>query len=235
MTIIGSAPAVFIVPTVAARRPRLEAFLAAYDDTAEASQLLIAVDTEDHGTWDGLKLPHGAHMAAAPRMDLGPKVNHWAMRHAGDWDHVGFLADDCIPETPGWDLMLLEALDGRPGIAYPQSGRNALPEHWLMSSSVLRALGWAFQPGLKHYYADVVLSEIGSMAGCLYPAGCMVRHEHHDRAAVEHDQTYRQAELAHGGPDGEAYALWRARDRMHDVMRVRAVVDAAAYWAEANP
>ena len=217
----------FIVPTVAPRRPRLEAFLDAYNQTALVSQLLIAVDDEDAGAWDGIKIPYGAALMPAPRMHLGPKVNYWAKRSIDAYSAVGFLADDCVPETDGWDGQLAAELWARPGIAYPESGRNGLPEHWLMSSSIIRALGWAFQPDLKHYYADVVLHEIGTMAGCLYPASCMVRHVHHDKGA-EHDATYRAAEAEHGGPDGQAYTIWQHTKRMGDVMTVRAVLDQAA-------
>lgn len=224
------ADALFIVPTVYARIGRLRTFLDACQQTRRGdTDIMLALDEEELGDWAPFLVeledcgPPWVFPASAPRMPLGPKMN----RHAGEamwgWPRVGFLADDTVPVTEGWDVKLTDALK-TPGIAYARSNRrNDIPEHHLVSSVILRALGWYWEPGLRHYYADNVLGALGAACGCLrYVPAAEIRHDHWESAAVEHDETYRVAE-ERGAEDKAAYLAWASpvgRGRL-DVAKVR--------------
>jgi len=218
--------ALFVVPTRAARRPRLETFLAAFADTRTAdTRLLIATDDDEQGAWDSLQLPAGCAVRSAPRMPLSPKVNRWAVPAARQASRpVGFLADDTVPETPGWDARLIETLARAPGIAYPSGLRADIPEHHLTSAVIITALGWYFEPSLHHYYTDNVLADLGNGAGCLrYVPGVTVRHDRHPPGSPGDDQVYREAAVQ-GPADQAAYHHWRCTRMAGDIATVKAAI-----------
>lgn len=226
------ADALFIVPTVYARRDRLTVFLDACAGTIRGdTEIMLALDEEELGDWAPL-LPGLAGAgpwlwsASAPRMALGPKMNRHSSEAAFLYPRVGFLADDTVPVTEGWDVKLTEALR-TPGIAWARSNRrNDIPEHHLVSSIILRALGWYWMPKLTHYRADNVLADLGRAAGCLrYCGDVLIRHEHHEMGAA-HDETYRAAE-AGGTLDHAAYGRWIASGQCwSDAETVRKAVQA---------
>jgi hypothetical protein len=211
-----------IVPT-RGRRAQLDRFLAAADATRQAAtDLLVVIDDDDTATYEGLVLPSRAHAVTDPRVRLAPKLNRHAVPAARNYPVIGFLADDTVPVTPGWDRLLLAAL-ATPGIAYPDDQRrDDVPEHPFISSAIITALGWFFEPSLRHFYADDVLADIGRGAGCLaYVPEAVVEHLHYQtRPGVARDATYTEAE-AEGFRDQQAYQQWRASRMADDIATVR--------------
>jgi hypothetical protein len=204
----------------------MDRFLAAYADTVQGdTDLLVVTDDDDQDAYAGLALPDRASMTVLPRMWLTPKLNAVCVPAAERYRAVGFLADDCAPQAPGWDLMLAEAL-ATPGIAYPEDRRrDDIPEHPFVSSEIVTALGWFFEPSLVHYYADHVLADIGRSAGCLrYVRDALVPHLHYHvpGTGAERDRTYAEAER-NGPADYAAYQAWRMTRMGADAATVRAV------------
>jgi hypothetical protein len=222
---------IFVLPTMAARRARLKTFLSAFADTRQGrTSLIIATDEDEQGAWDHLALPPGALVMTAPKMPLSAKVNYWAFPLAARYRLVGFLADDCVPVTPGWDVLLGDAIRGAPGLAYPRNERREdIPEHHLCSSVIIRALGWYLEPKMRHYWTDNVLADITRPLGLLrYLPDVIIRHDHYDVADVEHDGVYRDAE-GQGRLDLEAYSRWRDERMTADIRRVAEA--AGVSWA----
>lgn len=222
-----------IVPT-RGRPAQLQRFLDAFEATRQAdTDLLVAMDDDDKDAYDGIALPDGAWRASAPRAWLTPKVNQYAATAAWRYPVIGVAADDIVPETPGWDRMILAAL-ATPGIAYPDTGRRAdIPEQPFISSVIIQALGWLYQPSLFHYWTDNVLADVGRRAGCLrLVQGAMLRHLHYAdapghpggaAAGVRRDRTYAEAE-ENERRDAAAYLAWRRTGMAADVEKVRAAL-----------
>jgi hypothetical protein len=219
-----------VVPTRG--RPELmQRFLGAWSGTVQGdTDLLVVTDEDEADAYSGLELPDRAGWTLLPRMNLGPKLNAVCLPEAGRYRAVGFLADDCVPQTPGWDLLLMQAL-ATPGIAYPEDRRRAdIPEHPFISSQIITALGWFFEPSLKHYCADCVLGDLGRGAGCLrYVPEAVVAHLHYQVQGVtaERDRTYAEAEN-NGTGDHAAYREWRSHRMAADIAKVRAVTGGRA-------
>jgi hypothetical protein len=224
-----------IVP--ARGRPgHLARFLEAFAATRQAdTDLVVALDDDDRDAYDGVALPDGAWVTSAPRAWLGPKVNRLAVPAAWRYPVIGMLADDVVPETPGLDRLILGALQA-PGIAWPADGRRSdIPEHPFISSAIIQALGWFYEPGLCHYWTDNVWADLGLLAGCLRPVpGAVVRHLHYAAApgfpagataGVRRDRTYADAE-ENGRRDEAAYLAWRRNGLAADVAAVRAAIGA---------
>jgi hypothetical protein len=199
------------------RRGSLGGFVEAFAATREAhTDLLVAVDHDDTDTYAGLKLPPWARFAVAPREWLTPKLNRWAVPAANVYPAVGFAGDDSLPASAGWDAALFAAL-GTPGIAVPVSttGSRAdgVGEHQVVSSVIVRALGWYFLPSTCHYYTDNAWADLGRELGIYRTVHAAVLN--HYRAAPppggQRDETYARAEV-NGPADGAAFREWRYGD-----------------------
>jgi len=187
-----------------------------------ATDIAVAVDDDDPDlpAYEEIAAPlmgAGVRFTAGPRKTLAGWTNHVAARHAGRYRCLASLGDDHVPRTPGWDSLLLAAIDGMggTGFAYPDDRRRAdIPEAVVISSDIVRALGWMCEPSLQHFRVDDVWADLGHGAGCLrYVPGAVVEHMHYSvRPGVPRDGTYADAE-DRAPADHAAYERWR-RERM---------------------
>jgi hypothetical protein len=175
------------------------------------TDLVFAVDDDD-GSYDGLDLA-GAATARGPRRSCGEWTNLIAARYGGGYRALASLGDDHEPLTPGWDTMLLAAIDGLggTGIAYGDDtlqGR-ALPTAPVITASIPAALGWLMRPGWR-YFCDNAWKALGERAGCLaYVPEVTVRHYHYTFGTAPRDATYAEAEPGFDR-DRAAFAAWAA-------------------------
>jgi hypothetical protein len=165
-----------------------------------------------------------------PRASLGAWTNRLAVAYAGQYRAVASLGDDHLPRTPGWDRLLLDAIDrmGGEGIAYGndlhQGGR--LPTAPVISAGIVEALGWMMEPSLRHMYVDNVWRDLGQRAGCLaYVPGVIIEHLHPDAGKAVTDGTYAGS-LAGTAADRATYEWWRRERMASDVARLQTVLPA---------
>jgi hypothetical protein len=145
-----------------------------------------------------------------PRKQLAAWTNEIAVRRASQYPYLASLGDDHVPYTLGWDRALIKSIErmGGTGFAYPWDGtRDDIPEAVVLSSDIVRALGWMCEPSLAHWYPDVVWADLGRATGTL---------RHLRAIKVEH---VRQADLTAKesgeklAADRDAYFAWR-KERM---------------------
>jgi len=153
-------------------------------------------------------------------------TNDIAVRAAPGFRAVCSLGDDHVPLTSGWDRLLLDAIEkaGGTGFAYPNDLLQGyrLPTAVVVSSDIVRALGWLCEPSLKHYYADAVWKALGDEAGCIrYLPYVAIEHHHHARTG-QTDDTYAEAQ-AHWLPDTAAYRAWCQTRKNADVLKIKAL------------
>jgi hypothetical protein len=115
---------------------------------------------------------------------------------------------------------------GECGIAYPNDlVREDVCEAVVMSSAIVKALGWMAEPSLDHFWIDNVWHDLGSHARCLtYLPDVIVEHVHPARVKdVKNDQTYQEsnARIQH---DQVAYRHWRGTRMLDDIATVRQAV-----------
>lgn len=157
-----------------------------------------------------------------PRMGLAPWTNELA-RLSGAL-HLASIGDDMVPVTEGWDGKLIAAC-GTSGMAYPNDKRrDDIPEAIVMSSSIVRALGWMCVPGLDHWFIDAAWRDIGAGAGCLtYLPDVIVEHRHPNVPGGDRpDQTNWDANPKFAA-DMAAYQKWRLRSMRDDIKKVAAL------------
>ena len=157
-----------------------------------------------------------------PRMGLAHWTNYLsALNEDAPWQ--ASIGDDMVPLTDGWDERLCEAA-GPAGMAYPNDRRrDDIPEAIVISTSLVRALGWFCQPSLSHWFVDAVWRDIGTLAGCLrYLPDVVVEHRHPNvpGSGARHDATYGDA-AAEYARDLAAYQKWRMKRMRADIETVR--------------
>lgn len=205
------------------------------DEVAKTStaqtDLVLAVDDDD-GSYAGLKTQAMAGrvwVSRSPRQTCPEWSNQLALRHGHKYRAVASLGDDHVPQTYGWDSLLLDAIKetGGAGIAYGNDtlqGQN-LPTAPVVSSNIVYALGWLFLPAAIHLFCDNVWKDLAEGAGCLtYLPEVIVKHYHPAFGTAPMDITYAESapSWVH---DEAAYHAWR-RDpegMAKDIAKVRAL------------
>jgi hypothetical protein len=146
-----------------------------------------------------------------------------------------WLGDDCVPETPGWDKLMLDRLAefGGTGWVYPDDKRRSdVPEHWMCSSDVVKALGWFAPPHVQHYYCDNTIGELGKRAGLIrWCPQALIRHEHYSvNPGTEHDEVYQSTEEKFGAADLAAFQEWRGNQCANEVSVLRRAFSPDVAW-----
>lgn len=201
-------------------------------NTSERASLIWALDEDDptfeeyrsqivlHRRWmDWISIPSWVPMV--------PKLNAAARELAPDFPCVGFMGDDHLPRTPHWDrACALAAANGQePAIVYGRDGLQdiRLPTWWVMSSSVIKALGRMVPADVQHMYCDNAVKELGEAAGILrYLPEVLVEHMHPVAGKAEWDDQYKRVNRQEQYErDRSQFDIWRRERLREDATLVR--------------
>jgi hypothetical protein len=204
------------------------AFLA----TSSNVDLIVAVDDDDPHL-PGYREVWAAHdrafsLGVGPRLRLVGTLNVTAL--AVEHRYVGFMGDDHLPRTKGWDLRYLESLEaaGPGGMVFGNDmiqGPN-LPTHIVMDRRIIDCLGYMAPPGLTHLYVDNFWFDLGHELGTLrYLPDVIVEHLHPVAGNAEWDPTYSEANSEQQyTTDEAAFRTYRDTQFHQDVSRLREVL-----------
>lgn len=226
-------PNLAIMVPVRGRKANCERLIKAYHDTTEMADMYVILDPDDVATYDGVDWGRAKQCILDPRGMIGPKRNFAARALMDNYAALMCAEDDIVPGPSGWDTTLMNALAdmGGTGMIYPNDDRRTdIPENVLISSDIVRALGWFCEPSMQHYYIDNVWADIGHGAGCLKLVPEVMFENFHytmrKSGITQHDRTYSEAEKL-GPADAAAYASWRQFRMAADIATVKAAVEAA--------
>jgi hypothetical protein len=213
-----------MVPT-RGRRANCERFIEAFRETAACSDLLFITDPDDDAYTD-MDWGEAVNAVLDPRDYLTGKLNKTALAMADTYRAIAWYGDDCVPVTPGWDALMLAALEdlGGTGWVYPDDKRRSdVPEHWMVSSDVVKALGWYANPAMGHFYIDNTIAELGKRSGLIrYCPEAVVEHRHYSVApSTVRDELYLSTEDRFGASDLAAFQEYRVNQLPHDVALLR--------------
>lgn len=131
-------------------------------------------------------------------------------------EYLAVFGDDVLPETAGWDRMLIEALGGHLGVSFGSDGLEAkhgadLPTHVVLPTEVYDRLGWVVLPELRHLFADNVWRQLGHGLGNFqYVPEAKLTHLHPWAGLAALDQTYQEAnDKQKRVLDRAAFEAWR--------------------------
>lgn len=152
--------------------------------------ILLRLD-EDDPTLGDYKAP-GWNIQIGPRCSLSVIYND-VFRSMPNLDFYGFIADDVVPETHGWDSKLIEAA-GNDGMAVPAGGETTggCP-HFVLGGDLVRSVGWLSLPGLDRLYIDTAWGDIAKARGVYrYLPNVILAHHHFSNGKALMDSTYRK-------------------------------------------
>jgi hypothetical protein len=205
-----------MVPT-RGRPEQCRILIESYEETVAGDAGLLFITDDDDDSYKDMDWGGAVHAVLSPRDCLTGILNRTALMYADEFDVLMTIGDDHVIRTPGWDKLLLAALDdmGGSGWVYPDDRRrNDVPEIWAMTADVVKALGFFAIPDVSHFFCDNATGELGKRSGLLrYCPEAVIEHMHYSVTGGPRDATYAEAEDNHGGPDREAYRRWLA-DKM---------------------
>ena len=171
--------------------------------------VIIRLDDDDPMLqgYNDLDWPLFWQIITADRMPLGDVYNSFFNAMPGlDW--YGFLADDVVPETFGWDRLLIKAA-GSFGLAFGDDGINGETRatHFVLGGDLVRQFGWLALPGLDRTYIDTVWNDITyEHATFRYLPHVKMTHKHFSNRTALMDHTYRKPTKDR---DRALYQAWR--------------------------
>ena len=227
MTAAGDGGDILIITPVRKRLGGAERLIRTVGETATACTHLILAADDDDPTYDALACPPFVKLVRGPRQTCPAWTNQVAREYGARYRALASFGDDQEPETPGWDVLLLGAIDamGGTGIAYGDDTlqHENLPTAPVVSSDIPAALGWFMYPPLGHFFADNIWKEIGEGAGCLaYLPQVVIRHLHYTSGLSAPDVTYAEA-APWWDADEAAYRAWVRVAKAGDVDKVKAL------------
>lgn len=196
-----TAPLAVIVPTRG--RPQNAARLAtAFKDTDSLNAVPVFVADEDDPELPGYRkllddgvLPRLMVQSRSNGRGLCAALNYAAIRYAEVYEAIGFMGDDHLPRTIGWDDRVLDALDSlEPRIVYGNDLLQgaALPTAVFMQSRMIRAMGMMAPRVMRHLYLDNFWKELGeSLNGLVYLDDVIIEHLHPVNGKAEWDERYK--------------------------------------------
>lgn len=193
-----------------------------YRSTGGTLPVMLILDTDDAPKYKELALPDQWAVHVGDHKPMLYRLME-AFEVVRGQPFYGFIGDDALPLTPGWDRALRDSA-GYWGIAYAWDGiqNEKQVSHWVVGGKLAEAVGYFSPPGLKHLYIDNVWTEIGKALGCLkYHEEIKIEHLHFSNYKSEWDDTYH----LHGqyaGQDRELFDVWRNGELEEIIKRVRA-------------
>jgi len=201
------------------RPQNFERFMRAFEATAQDAHVFVRLDYDDPTDYDEFLNYYHQHITVVhgSRIGFGASLNEIAVRAEREgYSHLGMFGDDVVPETPGWDVRLVEALGDRLGVSYGDDGlrdKHApdLPTHYVTQTEVYRRLGYLSPPGIRHLFLDNVARDIGRHLKNFVYVPVKIPHLHPWTVGEHvHDQTYaeggRNADIRK--KDRQAYITW---------------------------
>lgn len=179
-----------ILPT-RGRPESIRRFMSAYEATGAEEPVMLLVDHDDP-SYDTLAMhPKFSIKKMPPHSGIGDCFNH-AFKDFPSEEYYGIVADDVVPQTPGWD-QLLKAACLPYGMSWGNDGVQGgnLCTHPFIAGDVVRRIGWLAAPGIKHWFVDNVWKDIaGVLGGGNYLPDVKMTHYHVLNGLAEMDDTY---------------------------------------------
>lgn len=166
------------------------------------------LDADDPYEWYYPARPSPHTYVHGPRKGLAAWTNHLATLAIADGHSIlASFGDDHRPRTPGWDLLVADAMERQPGLVYTRDGLQdeRLPTAPFWPAGVVLALGWFFPPVLGHMYADNWWKQFAQDLGrCTFLPDVLIEHMHPsagkaeaDALTVENDSHYETDHAAY--------------------------------------
>jgi hypothetical protein len=175
------------------RPDKINDALEALKDNSRISDFIVAIDDDEADLYPRVE---GFIYEVNPRLRMNGTLNLVANKYADKYETIYFLGDDHLVRTKGWDELLYAPIKARGyGLAYGDDrlqGKN-LATAVMMSTNIIRILGYMAPPKLIHLYMDNFWMNLGQALDCLdYVPQAVIEHMHYLAGKSEQDAQYAE-------------------------------------------
>lgn len=187
------------------------------------SDICVALDDDDDHNYPRLD---GVIYEVNPRLRMNGTLNLVANKYAEQYETIYFLGDDHVVRTQDWDVKLYEPIKARGyGLSYGNDllqGEN-LATAVMMSTNIIRSLGFMAPKKLIHLYMDNFWMSVGKVLVALdYRSDVVVEHMHYLNGKAEQDDRYQEVNSSdvytRDRATFEAYVTGKFKDDMHKLI-----------------
>lgn len=212
-----------IVPT--RNRPdKAFELLQEFNKTAKDSDILFGLDDDDTSTYAPEVLEKSS---INPRLRMCGTLNLLANKFANEYAFLSFMGDDHRPRTEGWDVRLMDGIGSGPGVAWGNDllQGERLPTAVLLSSSIVRAIGYMAPPELVHMYMDNFWLTLGrGLGNAFYDGTNIIEHMHFLNGKAERDAGYIEVNAPEMFMrDSEAYEKYLRERLFSDLGKIQGI------------
>jgi hypothetical protein len=206
-------PKIAITVPTRGRPHNLERLAKAATETCELEFKIFArLDDDDEAQYPPID---NVEYLTGPRIFFSASLNELAkLATDAGFTHLALLGDDVLPETKGWDRIMVSSL-GELGVAYGSDGLEKLhgqdlPTHVVVPAEMFRRLGWLGLPTTRHLFCDNAWRELGKMTEFIYHPDVKLTHLHRWNKTAPDDNTYQEAnDKIKREADRLAFETWR--------------------------
>lgn len=172
------------------KRPeRLERLIKSWKNTTtNLSDLLVVIDSDDISYKELItKYPEIIWEITEPVFgSFLHLINSKAVKYSTEYQYIGFMEDDIVFETPGYESKFITKLKelGKTGIVHAKDGidKRKFVSIPVVDSHIIRTLGWLAPPCLKSLWADNFWRQMANALGTYYKfEDIVIKHYHYSR------------------------------------------------------
>lgn len=187
------------------RPQNIDRLIKAYQQTGAITPVWLRLDDDD---------PQPDHKCEYWTVEKGPRlplseIYNEAFKKFPNEPWYGFISDDVVPKTHGWDWALITAA-GSYGMAVPAGGdTTGGTPHFVIGGQLVRSMGWLALLGLDRLYIDTVWADIARERGVLrFLPEVVLEHRHFSNKKALFDRTYVKNSKKQ---DKIIYQTWKRR------------------------
>lgn len=181
-----------ILPT-RSRPDKTEEAVALLKENSVISDICVAIDDDQSDLYPRID---GVIYEVNERLRMNGTLNLVANKYADKYETIYFLGDDHHAKTKGWDELLYEPIKARGyGLAYGDDKfqRHNLATAVMMSTNIIKILGFMAPPKLIHLYMDNFWMNLGQALQCInYVPGAVIEHMHFAAGKSPKDEQYAE-------------------------------------------
>ena len=179
-----------ILPT-RSRPDKAEQAVALLKEHSRISDICVAIDDDQADLYPRID---GVIYEVNPRLRMNGTLNLVANKYADKYETIFFLGDDHNVRTEGWDEALYEPIKRRGyGLAYGNDllQKQNLATAVMMSTNIIRIIGYMAPPKLVHLYMDNFWMNLGQALNCIdYRGNVIIEHMHYMAGKSQADEQY---------------------------------------------
>lgn len=186
------------------------------------SDLVFVLDDDDEHNYP--RIP-GASYEVTKRIKMNKSLNAIALKNIYTYETITFMGDDHLVQTDNWDEVLYGPIKDRGfGLSYGNDSMQgeALPTAVMMSTNLIKILGFMAPHELLHLYMDYFWLDLGKALNAIDYFDCVdIKHVHYGNTEGIWDKTYEEANSSFTvDEDYAAYEKYKKESFSEDILRI---------------